>query len=161
GYVVLINASAYGAVNAAGFREEICRRLTRALFPDAKDSPAVNQEENQAPSEPGHFRGRWRGAMSHYDGDIPLVLEIGVDGGAKVSFAKQPETQLEKVSYAKDGFTGRMDGVLHTQPSYHGEVTIEFRLKLNDASLQGIAVAEAEGYFALSHWVDLQREPEP
>lgn len=160
GYVVLLNASAYGPVNAAGFREEICQRLTRALFPGAPEPAADKKEEKKVPDRPGNLRGRWRGAMAHFAGDIPLVLEIREDGTARVSFAKQPSMDLEKVSFSEGHFTGRMEGVLQTQPGYHGTVTLEFRLRQEDQALRGIGVAEAEGYFALSHWIDLKRDGE-
>ncbi len=135
--------------------------VTRAMFPDAPEPEPVNPEEKAPQAKPGAFQGRWRGSLSHFDGDVPLVLEIGADGTARAQFAKQPEVKLEKVNFAGGQFTGRMEGILRTQPGYHGVVGLEFRLRAENQFLRGIGVASAEGYFALSHWVSLQREPEP
>jgi CubicO group peptidase (beta-lactamase class C family) len=161
GYAVLLNASAYGPTNAAGFREEICQRLTRALFPDASAPAATRDEEKPPVADPGAFHGPWRGVVAHFDGDLPLLLEVDTDGTARAQFARQPPVKLEKVSFAGGQFSGRMEGVLRTNPGHHGMVTLAFRLRPDEQRLSGVCVAEAEGYFALSHWVSLEREPQP
>ncbi|MBI3878584.1 MAG: beta-lactamase family protein [Verrucomicrobia bacterium] len=158
GFVMLLNASAYGPTNAATFREEICQRITRALFPGKTAEPAEVKSESKRVTNPGNFTGKWRGSLAHYDGDIPLALEVEESGIARATFGTQPSVRLEKVSFANNQLTGQMEGVLNTQPSHHGTVTLEFRLRANDGALTGICVAEAEGYFALSHWVKLERE---
>lgn len=158
GYVVLLNASAYGSANAASFREEICERLTRALLPGTTAGPVPERRDAKPAAKPGSFAGRWRGAVAHFDGDIPLALAIGADGTARATFGAQPPVRLTKVSFANRQFTGEMPGVINTQPGYHGVTTLEFRLRESDGSLTGLCVAAADGYFALSHWVALKRE---
>lgn len=158
GFAVLTNASAYGTPNAAGFREDICQRITHVLFPDAPEPPAAEKEKDPPPGPPGEFAGKWRGILAHYDGDIPLQLEVAADGVVQAAFGKLPAVKLEKVSFANGQWTGQMEGVLNTQPSHHGTVMLEFRLRSDNGALSGVCLAEAEGYFALSHWVKLNRE---
>ncbi len=157
GYVVLINASAYGPTNATEFREEISRRIAQALLPGAKEAQADLKPAPAAENKRAEFVGRWKGTLTHFEGDIPLALEVEPGGAVKVKFADQPAVALEKVSFKEHRLVGQMEGVLKTQPGYHGTVTLEFRLQPAGDQLTGVCVAEAEGYFALSHWVRLVR----
>ncbi|MBI5774512.1 MAG: beta-lactamase family protein [Verrucomicrobia bacterium] len=157
GFVVLLNASSYGAANAAGFRDEIYRGITRVLLPGAKEDEPAKPARTLPPAKPDAFAGRWRGIMAHFDGDIPLAVEVAADGKVLVNFGAQPAVELGRVSFRGGQLTGQMEGVLNTQPSHHGAVNLEFRLRPVEGALTGLCVAEAEGYFALSHWVKLER----
>jgi CubicO group peptidase (beta-lactamase class C family) len=158
GFVLLTNASAYGSPNAADFREEICQRITRVLFPDAPQPPAPEKEKERPPGSPGEFQGKWRGIFAHYDGDVPLSLDVAEDGVIQAGFGSVNPVKLTRSSFANDLLTGQMEAVLNTQPSHHGNVMLEFRLRRDHGSLTGLCVARAEGYLTLSHWIKLEKE---
>jgi CubicO group peptidase (beta-lactamase class C family) len=158
GYVLLTNASAYGSPNAATFREEICQRITRVMFPDATPASPPEKEKENPPGPSGEFAGKWRGTLAHYDGDVPMRLDVAADGVIQAQFGTVAPVKLTKASFTNDLLTGQMEAVLNTQPSHHGTVMLEFRLRHDSGGLSGLCIARAEGYLTLSHWVKLERE---
>ena len=149
GYVILINASVYG------FRNEIEKRITQILIPDAKTPPTTKSKPDQ--SRITEFVGTWEGQLAHPDGNLPLKLEIKSDQSARVEFADRGMTSLRNVRLRDSRFYGSIQTRLRTQPSFHGLVDLEFRLERRGKDLTGIGVAQARDYFSLSHWVKLKR----
>lgn len=152
GYVILVNHSS----NLIG---EMSQRITMALLPNTK-LPVTQTTSRNASSTPGENSetvGTWSGIMTHPNGNIPVRLEVGSDGEAGLQLGKQSRVSLSEVRFGEGTVRGVVDGSLETQASYHGRVRIEFELKKIDGRLLGVAVAKVPDYFALSHWVALDR----
>jgi CubicO group peptidase (beta-lactamase class C family) len=153
GFVILINAS------GGSLMGQIAQRLTKALFPEAKDDSVDESKKPAAPEEKeGQFAGKWKGKLAHFEGDIPMLLEVKEDGTARVTLGKSAAVALRDVAFKNTTFVGQTRGILTTQPGYHGPVTLEFRLADFEGRLCGIGIAKADGYFALSHGVELMKE---
>jgi hypothetical protein len=152
GFVVLINASGTDLLG------RIANQLTRALFPDGREEPRAATPKEAVERKPDAFVGEWTGALEHWDGEIPIVLRVTGEGSATIRLAKRPPVQLHEVSFASGMLKGQTRGHLKTQEGYHGPVALEFSLERAGDKLIGIAVAKAEGYFALSHGVRLRRQ---
>jgi len=152
GFVVLINAS---GVDVLG---KVAEQLTRALFPDGREEPGAKVQEENVERKPDAFVGEWNGTLAHWEEDIPMVLSVAGDGNAAVRLAKRLAVPLRDVSFVNRVLKGQMRGVLRAQEGYPGPVTLEFTLSRAGEELTGIAVAKAEGYFALSHGVRLSRQ---
>ncbi|MBI2946985.1 MAG: beta-lactamase family protein [Verrucomicrobia bacterium] len=152
GFVVLINAS---GVDLLG---KVADQITRALFPDGREVPRKTAAEELVERKPEPFVGEWKGALAHWEGDIPMVLRVAGDGNVTVRLAKREPIPVREVAFANRTLKGQMRGLLKTQEGYHGPVTLEFNLNRAGEELIGIGVAKAEGYFALSHGVRLSRQ---
>ena len=157
GFIVRINADAYGQPNAHGFREEISERIAQALFGQAVPATEPNAPV-KASSQPSAYRGNWAGTLRHYRGDIPLQVSVAEDDKVKVSFRGQSAVTLEKVAFLEEYFSGQMTGLLEAQPGFHGIPTLEFHLRVNGDRMTGLCMISAEDYFGLPHWVDLRRK---
>ena len=138
-------------------RTEVTRRLAEVLFPHA---PAEAPDPTEEPkTEIEKWKGTWKGTMAHIDGEIPLVVEFRSEDDVRVHVGQSPEWQMTDVAFQADGqFRGRVNVRLRTQRGFHGNPDLEFRLDHRGERLTGAAVAFASGYFALSHWVTLERE---
>jgi CubicO group peptidase (beta-lactamase class C family) len=157
GFVVLLNADAYGQPNARGFREEISERIARAMF--NQTGPATEPRAGVTASvPPSAYWGNWIGTLRHYRGEIPLQVGVGEDDKVKVSFRGQSSVNLDKVAFQEEDLSGQMAGLLETQPGFHGIPTLEFHLQVNGDRMTGLCMVSAEDYFALPHWVDLRRK---
>lgn len=141
------------------FRERVVHRIAGVLFPDRPETePAETPEPAVPDADPAQFAGRWEGRLVHFDGDVPVMLNIEKGGKAAVKLGTAGEAELKNASFKAGRFTGSIEGALRTQPSHHGPVKLEFRLRRDGDQLAGVAVALAEDYFALSHWVELKRK---
>lgn len=151
GFVILVNASSGNLVGA------IADRMTMALFPGPREETKPDRRKSPPVAAKIDFTGDWKGSLAHFAGDIPMILKVADDGSATVKLGKRAEVKLKEVSSGRK-FTGQMSGLLETQSGYHGPVILEFVLEREGDSLAGIAVASAEGYFALSHGVHLVKQ---
>jgi CubicO group peptidase (beta-lactamase class C family) len=156
GYVVLLNAS------ASGFRGEIEKRLTRTLIPGAKKSAPLPQAP-PASVEPDWkpFIGSWSGRFVHHHGDLSLRLEIVRKGMAKISFHGRQHLTVKNLTLRSGVLTGSVTTRLATQPSFHGLVDLQVRLRRTGDGLTGIGVAQAKDYFSLSHFIELTSVARP
>ena len=117
--------------------------------------------------------GSWRGLVHTYEGDIPLVLEIGESGTIHATLGEQPRTLLQSVSYqdslpqflnAGGGpfLRGWMQGEFETADVNRVRpCKLWFELKLRDNLLNGslIAFSQREMYTGpLSHSVELRKK---
>ena len=152
GFVVLINAS------GTDLMAKTCEGLTRALFPNAREELARPAPKRPVDTKPDRFVGEWKGALSHFEGDISMTLSVSPDGTARAKLGKREAIPLRDVSFANSTMKGQMRGQLTAQPGYHGPVTLEYALEVIEEEIIGIGVAKAEGYFALSHGVRLARQ---
>ena len=138
--------------------------------------PPVNGTADEPPFVPDpEFVGLWKGLVHTYEGEIPIVLEIGESGNVYGTLGGQPRTLLKNVSY-RDGFPkwmnadgglflrGWMLSDLGTEDVNRGQpYKLWFELKLRDSVLNGslIAFSQREIYTGpLTHWVELRERVE-
>ena len=154
GLVVLTNVSGRGFKNAIG------ERIARVLLPRTgkREKAAASPSGPASEVKRAHFTGTWLGKLAHHDGDVPLKLKVGLVP-TEVSFGGGKLQKLTNVSVQSGWLTGEVLSRIRTQPSYHGEVKLFFRLQREGDRLTGICTAKAENYFALSHWVELSKKP--
>jgi CubicO group peptidase (beta-lactamase class C family) len=144
--------------------------------------PVADRAADEAPSAPPpELVGSWRGLVHTYEGEVPLVLEIGESGTIYATLSEQPRTlfldrprtQLQSVSYqdslphflnAGGGafLRGWMRGELETADVNRGRpYKLWLELKRRDDVLTGslIAFSQREMYTGpLSHWVELRKK---
>lgn len=139
-------------------RVEVSKRLAAVLFPDA---PVAAPEPEDPPNreQPTGWQGKWTGKIAHHDGDVPVELEFRTARFVRVQIGKSPQWRMNDSLFQDDGeFRGTVTVRLPTQRGFHGNPALEFRLNRDGDRLTGAAVALASGYFALSHWVVLERK---
>lgn len=136
----------------------ITSKLAEALFGDNPQSDNQNsQAPNNSSESPTQYTGLWKGTFAHFDGDVPVELRISSPGDAKIRFGGGGERPLRVYSGQGDIFVAQTDVKFATLPSYHGVPTLEVRLQREGDQLAGVGVSLAEGYFALSNWMELNR----
>jgi len=135
--------------------------------------PPVNGTADEPPFVPlPELVGSWEGLVHTYEGEVPLVLEIGESGGIYATLGEQPRTLLQSVNYqdnlaqflnAGGGpfLRGWMRGELETADVNRGRpYKLWLELKLRDNVLNGslIAFSQREIYTGpLAHWVELRK----
>jgi CubicO group peptidase (beta-lactamase class C family) len=150
GIVVLTNSSNHA------FKNEIIERLCAALMPAGKTAPPRQVRELTEETRE-EFAGSWKGMLRHHQADVPIEIVIPEDGAITIRLGKGPARQLPGGAIRNEALVGTLHGVkIATQPSFHGSVDLEFELRLMMHQLMGRATAKADGYFALSHLVELR-----
>ena len=150
--------------------EIVCALLSRQ--PEEFLPPADGTAE-ELPFAPGpELVGLWRGLVHTYEGEIPLVLEIGESGSAYATLGEQSRTLVHDVSYrdnlpqflnAGGGpfLRGWVQGELETADVNRGQpYKLWFEIKLRDNVLNGslITFSQREIYTGpLAHWVELRK----
>lgn len=131
--------------------------VEKALVTGENRRVQLPRPNDERPPE-GFYEGTWRGRIAHFDGDIPIELEIGES--ARLAFGENRPVRLDNVrtSYF---FQGAFNAVLPIQESYQG--VPNFRLQLERHSedrITGTVFADAPRYFGISLWIDLTRVKE-
>lgn len=156
--------------------DAILIEILRILFPDKlKDfTPPADRAAGEPPFAPGpEFVGLWEGLVHTYEGEIPLVLEIGKSGSVYATLDDQPHTLLQNVSYrdnlpkflnAGGGpfLRGWMRGELETADVTRGRpCKLWLELKLRNNVFSGALIAFSQKKISngvLTHWVELRRK---
>ena len=152
GFVVLVNASGGNLVS------QVVERVTKTLFPEAKEEPSSSGAKEGPSSNADEFVGNWTGGLAHHKGEIATRINVGADGSITVALGDRAPVKLQEVSFTNQRLRGQMRGLLETREGFHGSVVLEFILERTGEELCGNAVAKADGYFALSHWVHLTKQ---
>jgi CubicO group peptidase (beta-lactamase class C family) len=171
-----INAATVVLTNADDrtVSREATRRLAQVLFPDAKfddvaATPAAAAVAAAVVSagaavrpvaSTSALRGAWKGRLLHVDGDIALRLIVKDEGKVDVQWGAQPAEALTMLRLSDTELEGRVQAFIPTQAGFHGVPMIRFDLRREGDRLVGLGVATADGYFALSHRVELEKESE-
>ncbi len=139
---------------------DVTERIAQVLFLDT--APQATQPDGRGnaanpAAPPAPPIGDWHGRLAHFDGDVAVQLEIKDAATVLVKFGTGASRPLQDAVAAGDRVRGRIETRLATQAGFHGTPMLEFRLRRDGARMIGIAVAQAGGYFALSHWVELKR----
>ena len=159
-----------------GLTTEVADRIAKVLLsqrppevpardPRAGESSAVSREAAGSPSadEDSHapaedLPGIWEGRLEHFDGAVAVKLIVEREGAVIVSFNGRTLGRLRDVRRSPNGLVGHIPALIRTQQGFHGIPELEFRLERDGRRMTGIAVALAEGYFALSHWLELEKK---
>jgi hypothetical protein len=151
--------------------EIVCALLSRQPEEFSPPADSVADEPSFAPDP--ELVGSWRGLVHTYEGEIPLVLEIGESGGIYATLGEQPRTLLQNVSYqdnlphvlnAGGGpfLRGWMRSEFETADVNRGRpYKLWLELKLRENVLNGslIAFSQREIYTGpLAHWVELRKK---
>jgi N-acyl-D-aspartate/D-glutamate deacylase/CubicO group peptidase (beta-lactamase class C family) len=158
--VVLMNCS------TDNVNRSLARRITRALFPHGgKKDEKDEQDDDRAPARPrdhdipSPWAGAWAGKLAHPDGDVSLRLTLETPRSARVVCGGHTPVELSDVALRDGRLHARLNGLLLARPDYHGTTWVDFTLSLKGTRLHGVATANGPGYYALSHWVELTRDP--
>ena len=136
--------------------------------------PPADRAADEPPFAPGpELVGLWEGLIHTYEGEIPLVLEIGESGSAYATLGEQSRTLVQNVSYrdnlpqflnAGGGLflRGWMQGALETADVNRGrpyKLWLELKLRGNvlNGSLVGFSQREMPTG-PLAHWVELGKK---
>jgi CubicO group peptidase (beta-lactamase class C family) len=146
-------------------RGRIADQITAALIPRFALRLAAPPAIAPAPSPIGFdaatWSGRWTGSIVTYQGDVPLVLNIGPAADVKARVGNEPEQPLDQISYANGVLTGRLPGRIPTPDASRHPHAILVNLRLRGRQLTGfVAAIDAgrRGHFALSSWASLIRQ---
>lgn len=138
--------------------DEVTSRLAAVFFPEGKP-PEREPRRAEPENDPTNFLGVWEGKLAHFDGDIPLRIEIK-DKDTVVIKLGNATPRAQQITFDKDRFSCRFDASIRTQDSYHGVPTINLNLRKDGERMTGTGAAMGSGYFALSHWIDMTRSRE-
>ncbi len=151
-YAVLTNTSDGALRNAVD--AHLQRRILQA---ESRPSRPASRRSETVASERMH--GSWVGRIHHHEGPVEVRVQCSQD---KVRLWTGPGAGTERgVSEfripAPEEWAFSSEMLLGSVPGYFGVPKLEFGLQLIGERIEGICVAKAEGYFALSHRVELTR----
>jgi CubicO group peptidase (beta-lactamase class C family) len=146
---------------------EIFREIMPVLYGEAaRDKPSP---QPQAPAGPAsRFRpskeliGTWSGLIHTYAGDIPLTLEIRVDGDMHAKAGNGLWTLLNDAGLEGNLLTGRMTGSVGTPDAARLPYDLRLSLRLRQGgALNGVVTARSlpgkRLGNALSYWTELRK----
>jgi CubicO group peptidase (beta-lactamase class C family) len=134
----------------------------------AEGGSSTKGSPDSASNEPpprSQLLGRWKGSLSTYKNDVPLVLSIKALDDARVKLGKQLETLLSDATYSGGYLRGRFAGEIDYDDARGRGYQLQLELKLRDGVLNGPLIVttlpDGRGSSATSHWVNLKRESGP
>lgn len=144
---------------------QVTDEVLKILLPeDFAESGENNTSSDENPPSASRPRGRWTGEVATYAGAEKLSLWFQDDGDVHVRLGDALETLLNHVRFDGHTLTGEFAGTLATPDVTRAKCTLHLDLQLEGDTLKGAVIAQATSptrhYFALSHWAELQREPD-
>ncbi len=148
------------------------RAIAQALIEEVASKPEGEEREDTGTFglnatttlEAPDLVGQWSGHVDTYGGARDLKLEFQADGDVHVQLGKQLRTLVDRPSSADGWFRGRFRSNLDTDDTSRADYVLHLELEREDDRLTGSLTARATSperhFFALSHWVELQRDPE-
>jgi CubicO group peptidase (beta-lactamase class C family) len=128
--------------------------------PSSKD--ASNPSDSAKPAE-SELVGKWKGHVTTYKGQTPLVLEVKDLRDIHVKLGEQLETLLNGPGFRGGFLRGRFAGDLELTDEARGHKCIlQLEAKLRGDVLNGAlimhTVPDGRGTNATTHWVELKRQ---
>lgn len=153
----------------------ISEKILQTILPKWQVAePKDTGDEQLAPNigTPSSIAGDWEGVIQTYERDIPVRLKVRVDGEVHVKVDDQLWALVNDVSFEDGGINGESLSYIDTSDTQRNKHKTNFKLKLRDGSLSGVAMAStgfpgrAGAYsdywlYALSHWMVLKRLETP
>jgi CubicO group peptidase (beta-lactamase class C family) len=152
---------------AARFAEETlaalipvyAERLAAAASPK---EPADPQPPFTSPTE---LVGIWRGAVQTYERELPLEIVVREHGDIHVRLEDQLWTLLNESKFEDGCLLGKFASDIGTADAnrrpYHLHLNARLRGDVLNGSLTAISLPAPRPGNALSHWVELRRQPAP
>jgi len=136
--VVLCNEDGYLA-------HAVSDEIMAAMLPNWK-LPASKNSPPPSPFVPPHeLLGTWRGKVSTYDADIPLVMTVMVSGEVEVELGDQLKTLLNNPRFVDGFLRGNLTGSIGIQEASRRPYQLSLNLKLrNGNTLNGAVSAETD-----------------
>jgi hypothetical protein len=119
------------------------------------------------PSTIATILGQWYGHVHTYEGDIPLTLWFKETGDVHAQLGTQVKTLVNKAQFKKQFFEGKMMGDISTSDANRYPHLLYLDLKQREEVFTGALIAipireRTPGKclgMALSHWVELRKDP--
>ena len=136
--VVLCNEDGYLA-------HAVSDEIMASMLPNWK-LPASKNSPPPSPFVPPHeLLGTWRGKVSTYDADIPLVMTVMVSGEVEVELGDQLKTLLNNPRFVDGFLRGNLTGSIGIQEASRRPYQLSLNLKLrNGNTLNGAVSAETD-----------------
>jgi len=157
-------------------RVEIAREIASVVIPgyrEARESwtdaspPAPDRQPEEPPVS---IVGRWAGALTTWEGDIPALLSVGPDGAGALTFGDDGPLELRSARFQDGVLSGQAHGhILTADARAHPRQIVVLKLVFREGGsgsgtedvLTGQVTAQTTGYpshFALSSYLELFRE---
>jgi CubicO group peptidase (beta-lactamase class C family) len=155
----------------SGLPFSISKEILEVVMPTTAES---EEKENgnlrfQAPSadaevELQSLAGTWKGHVHTYERDLPITISVHKDGDVHVQIEGQLETLLNRPRFRDGWLRGRMSGDLQTSDTARTPYDLQLEVKQRDNVLAGSLIAMSRpgkrAGNALTHWIELCKEPE-
>jgi hypothetical protein len=132
----------------------------------AKEDKDGKPKDKKSPSNPfvpsAEFMGKWKGHLTTYKSETPLVLEIRDTGDVHVRLGDQLETLLNRKLFIDGWLRGVFAGDIGTDDNrgrpYHLHLDLKLRGDVLNGPVTTITLPDAWGSSAVTHWIELQRQ---
>ena len=156
--------------------EQVVVDILSVLLPTyaEKRARAREQRRQEQTDEPeadfrpdAHLLGQWHGHVHTYQGDIPLTLWFKETGDVHARLGTQLKTLVNEAQFKKQSFEGKMMGDISTSDASRYPHHLYLDLKQREEMFTGAVIAvpireKMPGKrfgMALSHWVELRKDP--
>jgi CubicO group peptidase (beta-lactamase class C family)/D-alanyl-D-alanine dipeptidase len=144
--------------------DQLSDEILKQVIPNWLIMPARVQPP-PAFKTPPPLAGVWVGYVHTYTAQLPLTLEFLASGSIHARLGTQLETLVNDPEWNAPVFAGRMMGDIGTPDSSRRPHSLQLRLTLGGARLNGsvtaLSLSDDRAGNALSHWVDLEKAPAP
>lgn len=152
--------------NTAGkVASQLSDKIINIVLPEPKTPPAAAKPADPAPAAPTsgiEMVGTWKGKLVTYKGETPLVLSVKESGDVHARLGKELMTLVNSPVLSGGYLRGVMSGVIDNDDTRGRPYFLQLELKLRDKVLNGSATAitsqQSPIAFAITHWVELERE---
>jgi CubicO group peptidase (beta-lactamase class C family) len=153
---VLINAN-----NELPIR--IADEILSALLSDYPQQASISSRSDANLDPPPDLLGTWKGTIETYSGSIPLTLDIRSEGGIQSVVGTHIRADVTDLTFSAETLTGSMPGDIGTDDAaklpYKLDLNLKHRGQFLNGSVTAISLPHPRFGNALSHWVELARQP--
>jgi CubicO group peptidase (beta-lactamase class C family) len=139
--------------------------IVKIMLPERKveSKPSEGSAEKPKDSD-SQLIGKWKGHVTTYRGDTPLVLDVRDLRDVRVRLGDQLETLLNGPGFRGGFLRGRFAGDLDLEETRGRRCVLQLEAKLRDDVLNGALIMHTQpdgrGANATTHWVELKRQGE-
>ncbi len=155
----------------SGLPFSISKEILEVLIPRSADSESKDDGNLRFQAPPADaeaellsLAGTWKGHVHTYERDLPVTLSVQKDGDVHVQIEGQLATLLNHPRVRDGWLRGRMNADLQTADTARAPYDLQLEVKVRDGVLGGSLIAmsrpEKRTGNALTHWIELRKEPE-